>query len=315
MTFLPRFGRNGQSSWTVIQAGSSTLRFVRGDMEAPRKPRLLDFGEALAGSDKADLSRAAKTLRIPTGGRYALLLREPDYRIHLMDAPNVPPAELKSAMKWHLKEIIDFPVEEASYDILDLPADRRGADQPRSVYAVAARQTVLKSYVDQLDKARLPVTVIDVPEMAQRNIAALYEEENRAVALLHLGEEDGLLTVSAGGELYLARRLDISLTQIRSTEGDARNDLFSRILLQLQRTLDNFERQFSFVGISKLLLGPQPEDTGLFDYLSGNIGIRVEMVDLQAVIDIPKERDFDQQAQWRYLHLIGCSLRTEAQIA
>ena len=284
-------------------------------MADPRKPRLLDFGEAPVGGDKADFSRAAKELRIPIRGKYALLLAESDYRIHLMDAPNVPPAELKSAMKWHLKEIIDFPVEEASYDILDLPADRRGSDQPRSIYAVAAKREALKAQVERLDKARLPVKVIDIPEMAQRNIATLYEEENRAVALLHLGEQDGLLTVSAGGELYVARRLDISLTQIRSTEGDPRNELFSRILLQLQRTLDNFERQFSFVGIGKLFLGPQPEDTGLFEYLSANIGIRVEKIDLQSVIEVPKEREFDPQVQWRFLHLIGCSLRTEAQPA
>jgi MSHA biogenesis protein MshI len=215
-------------------------------------------------------------------------------------------------MKWRLKDIIDFPMDEAGFDILDLPADKRSTSH--NVYAIAAKRDVLKGYVDRFDKAGLSVSVIDIPETAQRNIAKLYEEENRAVALLYLDDADGLLTVSSGGELYLARRLDVSLDQIRRTEGDGRYDIFNRIMLELQRTLDNFERQFSFVVVGKLMLGPEPEETGLLDYLVGNLGIRVEAVDLRTVVDAPQGRELDERAQWRLFHLIGCSLRTEPSV-
>jgi MSHA biogenesis protein MshI len=314
MTFLSRFSASGPAAWTVVAAGSGQLRYVRGSAGKSGKPRVLAFGEAELKGEKRDLARAAKELRIPRAGPRATLLDEVDYRIHMVEAPSVPASELKAAMKWRLKEIIDFPVEEAGYDILDLPADRRGAAQAHNVYAIAAKKEVLKGYVERFDKAGLSLSVIDIPETAQRNIAALYEEEHRAVALLYLDDADGLLTVSSGGELYLARRLDISLDQIRKTEGDARYDLFNRILLELQRTLDNFERQFSFVVIGKLMLGPEPEDTGLLDYLVANLGIKVEPVELQAVIEMPKGHELDSRTQWRLFHLIGCSFRTESPV-
>ena len=310
MTFLKALGSKDQSSWTVIAADTAHLRFASGGGSISGKPRLLGFGEAAAVTQ--DLSKLAKELRIPRSGQRAMLLAESDYRIHLVDAPNVAPAELKAAMKWRLKEIIDYPVDEATYDVLDLPGDRRGGTETHSVYAIAAKRAVLKSYVERFDKVHLPVSVIDIPETAQRNIATLYEEENRGIALLYIGEADGLLTVSAGGELYLARRLDISVAQIAKLPAENRGDLFNRILLELQRTLDNFERQFSFVVIGKLLLGPEPENTGLADYLIANLGIRVESVDLQSVMDLPEGTAgtaLDAQAQWRYFHLIGCTLR------
>ena len=302
-----------QSAWTVISEAEGTLRFVHSEARDFAKPRVLAFGETATGLQH-DLARLVKGLRIPRAGARAMLLNEPDYRIHMVDAPSVPASELKSAMKWRLKEIIEFPVEEASYDVLDLPSDRRGSDQSRSVYAIAAKRALLKGYVERFDKAKLPITVMDIPETAQRNIAALYEEENRAVALLYLGEADALLTVSAGGDLYLARRLDISLAQVRKFEGEARSDLFYRVMLELQRTLDNFERQFTFLAIGKLLLAPQPEETGLLDYLVANLGIKVESLDLRTVLDMPNGEEMDAQAQWRYFHLIGCSLRHEAPV-
>ncbi len=309
MAFSARF-RPTPSGLTVLATGGGRLRFVRGNATAPGRPKVLALGEAAADSDGATLARAARQLHIPRSGARAMLLNEPDYRIHMVEAPAVSSDELKLAMRWRLKDIIDFPVEEASYDILDLPGEHRGSDRARSVYAIAAKKALLKSYVRRFDEAGLPVSVIDIPETAQRNIAALYEEENRAIALLYLDEVDGLLTITSGGELCLARRLDISISHIRRTQGDERYDLFNRILVELQRTLDNFERQSSRVVVGKLMLGPEPEETGLLDYLSGNLGIKVESVDLRSVIDVPAGLNLDLQTQWRLFHLIGCSLRT-----
>ncbi len=310
MRLLSRFGA-AAPGLTVLAAGGGRLRFAQGSAALPGRPKLFAFGEAAAGGEKGSLTRAAKELRIPRSGGCAMLLNETDYRIHMVEAPAVSPEELKPAMKWRLKEIIDFPVEEASYDILDLPGEHRSSGRAHSLYAIAAKTALLKSYVERFDAAGLALSVIDIPETAQRNIAALYEEENRAVALLYLDEADGLLTVSSAGELCLARRLDISVTQIRRTGTDERFDLFNRILLELQRTLDNFERQSSFAVVGKLMLGPEPEDTGLLDYLAANLGIKVEPVDLKSIIDVPPGLALDLHTQWRLFHLIGCSLRSD----
>lgn len=268
------------------------------------------FGEAEFTGNGQGLARAVKELRISRAAQCAALLGTGDYQILLVEAPDVAAQELKSAMKWRLKDVIDYPVEEAGYDVLDLPVDRHGPAHGHSVYAVAAKKQVLKACVDRFDRAGVPINVIDIAETAQRNVASLYESDDRGVGWLYFDESGGLLTVSYGGELYLSRRLDISLTQLRESQGETRTDLFDRVLLELQRTLDNFERQFSFIVIGKVMVGPEPEDTGLVAHLIANLETKVEAVDLRAVIDAPGDRELDPAAQWRMFHLIGCSFRS-----
>lgn len=296
------------TGWTVLAADAKQLRYVRGS--AMGKPCVFAFGEAELTGDGQGLARAVKELRISRPAQCATLLGASDYQIHLVEAPEVAAQELKSAMKWRLKDVIDFPVEEAGYDILDLPADRHGPAHNHSVYAVAAKKQVLKACVERFDKVGIPISVIDIPETAQRNVAALYESDDRGVGWLYFDASGGLLTVTYGGELYLSRRLDISLTQLRESQGEARKDLFDRVLLELQRTLDNFERQFSFIVIDKVMVGPEPEDTGLVAHLIANLDTGVEAVDLRAVIDVSGDRVLDPDVQWRMFHLIGCSFRT-----
>jgi MSHA biogenesis protein MshI len=166
--------------------------------------------------------------------------------------------------------------------------------------------------VERFDKAGIPISVIDIPETAQRNIAALYETEDRGVGFLYFDESGGLLTVTCGGELYLARRLEITMTQLRESQGEARDELFNRVLLELQRTLDTFERQFSYIVLGKVMVGPEPEDTGLVAHLTANMDTKIEAVDLRAVVDKPGDQGFDPAVQWRMFHLIGCSFRTGA---
>ena len=307
-----KFARSTSAAgWTVFAADAKKLRYMQSSTTG--KPGVLAFGEAELAGD--GLAQALKALRISRPGQCAALLPAGDYQIHLVEAPEVAAQELKSAMKWRLKDVIDFPVEEAGYDILDLPPDPRGAALNHSVYAVAAKKQVLKACVDRFDKAGIPISVIDIPETAQRNVAALYESDDRGVGWLYFDESGGLLTVTYRGELYLARRLDITLTQLRQVQGEARSDLFDRALLELQRTLDNFERQFSFIVMGKVMVGPEPEDTGLVAHLIANLDTKVEAVDLRSVIDAPRDQPLDPGAQWRMFHLIGCSFRTAAPAA
>ena len=80
--------------------------------------------------------------------------------------------------------------------------------------------------------------------MGQRNIAALFEEPGRGLAMLAFDERGGLLTFTSGGELYMARQTDIGLSQLTGLAAGARDSVLDRLVLELQRSLDHFDRQF-----------------------------------------------------------------------
>lgn len=231
------------------------------------------------------------------------------YQLLSLEAPNVPAAEMKTAVGWRLKDMIDFPVAEATVDVADIPVNANGPAHNHHVFAVAARNPVIEAHQNLYAEAKVPLAAIDIGEMAQRNISALLEPEGRGLAMLSFDAGGGLLTVTFKGELYLARRMDVTLGQV---EGDpeGRQQYFDRIALEVQRSLDNFERQFQYVAVSKLVLAPTGSDS-LHNYLSSNLYLPVDMLDLDTVLDLDKVPDLrDAKAQNGFFLALGAALRT-----
>lgn len=235
-----------------------------------------------------------------------------EYQILSVDAPNVAPDELKTAVRWRLKDMLDFHIDDATIDVLDLPVDPNAAVRAQhSMFAIAARNSVIEARQKLFTAAKVELAVIDIPDMAQRNISALVEPPGRGVAMLSFGDDGGLLTVSWRGELYLARRIDLGLEQLLDEDVERRNASFDRVTLELQRSLDNFERQYSFISVAKLVLAPSPV-VGLDEYLSSNLYTPVDTLDLATLFDFGRAPELsDKLLQQRFLVPLGAALRHE----
>jgi MSHA biogenesis protein MshI len=261
------------------------------------------------GDELETLQAARKEFHLEKS-RCGVVLGKRQYQMQLLDAPAVAEAELKSAVRWRLKDFLDYPVETATIDVLSVPTDQSAPTRGRSVYAVAARNKDIEACMKLFSQARLNLDTIDIEETAQRNIATLFEVDHRAVALLSFGEDSGLLTFSARGELYLSRHIEISRSQLVQARPEAREQLFERIALELQRSLDHMDRQFSYVPVGRVLIAPLPDDIRLADYLKGNLSASVEPVSLAEVLDFqdaPQLRESDEQIK-RWVAL-GAALR------
>ena len=262
-----------------------------------------DYAQLLEKAGRELHAHAYRSITVLAGGEYQILS---------VDAPNVAPDELKTAVRWRLKDMLDFHVDDATIDVLDLPVDPDAAARAQhSMFAIAARNSVIETRQKLFTDAKVELAVIDIPEMAQRNISALVEPPGRGVAMLSFGEEGGLLTVSFRGELYLARRIDIALEQLLEPAHERRNASFDRVTLELQRSLDNFERQYSFISVARLVLAPSAI-VGLEDYLSSNLYTPVDMLDLASVFDFERAPELaDKALQQRFLVPLGAALRRE----
>ena len=265
-----------------------------------------------AGDEVETLQRLRRELHLDRFS-CATLLPARQYQMQLIDAPNVPEAEMKSALRWRLKDVLGYPVESATVDIMAIPTAQAAAGRGRSVYAVSARNQDIESRMRMFAQARIALRVIEVAEMAQRNLAILFESDRRALAMLSFSEEGGLLTFTARGELYLSRRIEISLEQLIGVRAEMRDQLFERIALELQRSLDHFDRQFSNIPLARLLLAPLPDELGLSAYLAANLSAPVEAVNLGDVLDfheVPELREpAEQMMRWQTL---GTALRVES---
>jgi MSHA biogenesis protein MshI len=165
------------------------------------------------GGDAATLNRLRRELKLDQC-RCTTLLKSGEYQMMQVEAPGVLPGELKNAVRWRIKDMIDFPVDEATVDAVLIPGEEGGAGRTAQALAVAARNQVIAATIKPFNDADIPLEVIDVPEFAQRNIAKCFEAEGRGVAALSLDDRGGLLTFTSGGELYQHRRIDVTLSSL-----------------------------------------------------------------------------------------------------
>lgn len=277
------------------QDGVAALR-LEGDA---RRPRLAAFVNIEATAADADLlERLAREADIQNTPLIALLGQDA-YQTVQVDAPNVPDDELASAIRWKVKDLINFHIDDAVLDHLPVPG--RGGQQP-SLYVVAAQSPAVRELAAPYHQADLPLAVIDIRETAQRNLSVRLAPEDYAVALLHFDGESGLLTFTFGDDLVYSRRIEG-----RGAGGDF---LFDRVAMEAQRSVDYFERQFSWLPLAKLYMAPMPESALLARKLGEYLPVGSEVLDLGRLFDFSgQDRLLDERIQNRAFHLLGAALR------
>ena len=301
-----------QSGWMALSFIPEGLCMAHVHPASDGKPVVTVCGvTADTGMNPQGLEKTAKEMHL-VHYHCITLLQPQEYQMLVVEAPNVPPPELKTAMRWRIKDLLDFHIDDATIDVLDIPPDQSGSARAHSMYAVAARNSAIERRVNLFDGAKIPLEVIDIPEMAQRNISARLEEAGRGLALISFSEDGGLLTVTYRGELYLARHLDIGWQQLTAGDDMAKQAYFDRIALELQRSLDNIERQFPFISISRLFIAYMPDAEGLRAYLMSNLSVSVSVLDLNDIFDfsrVPAVGALNNQV--RFFLTLGASLRRE----
>jgi MSHA biogenesis protein MshI len=243
--------------------------------------------------------------------RVTTVLEPGTYQLHVVEAPNVPEAEVKTAVRWKVKDLLEYPADAATVDVFPVPADRGG--RGRNVFAVTARDEHIAWCMKLFEDAKVPLESIDIPELAQRNVAALYEEPGRGLALLTFGEAGAMLTITSGGELYVSRSFDVSAVQLERSDGETQTALLDRVVLELQRSLDHFDRQFGGVPVARLLIAPFPGADRVRQFLADNLYVPVDILDLNDVLDLNEAPQLaSPEAQTRSLQIIGAALREES---
>ena len=235
---------------------------------------------------------------------------QPDeYQLLLVEAPDVDPSELRAAIKWRIKDLINFHLDDAVIDVFEVP-DQKRQTSGRLMYAVAARAPRVRDRVDGANDAGLALDVIDIPEMALRNVAGLLDGDVRGVASLFLGPNQGLIVITRQGTLYLARTVKVGEDQLAAASEDERPLLMESISLELQRSMDYYDSHFDQPGLGSVALMPTAvEMPYLLEHLQSSLDVPTQPVDLSELMDVDVDLDAGHQA--RALLAIGAALRRE----
>jgi len=198
----------------------------------------------------------------------------------------VPPAELRAAVRWRIKDAIDIRVDEAVIDVFDVPAPSRGT-QGRMMYAVAARRSAIERHAAVL-AAVGGLDVIDVPELCLRNLAAALPAAAGGVALLHLGDSSATVVLAQGRTFYFARQMELQSAAGQAAGGAGAVPDVTSIVLELQRSLDYYERHFDQPPITRVAIAPAGQRAEVLAVkLAQETGFEVAVLDLNALLHCP----------------------------
>lgn len=294
--------RKQQTGYLAIQAGADFISHVEINWQNGR-PKLASYVSREEEGDNAKSWSGYAHSPVPVG----VVLSAGEYQLLPLDAPLVPPAELKMAVRWRIKDQIDFPIDDATVDVVRL--ESAAAEESVKLLAVVANNKVLKKYVELAERAKLTLAAIDIPELAQRNISAMLETPGQVLALLSFTPQGGLLTVTRNGELCFYRRLEFNAREMRGADEYHKAAMLDRVGLELQRSFDHIERQHADWHMDKIILAPVPAMSGLVAYLQEQLYLPVETTDVSTLFssDLPVTPD-NLTACW---FALGGALRRE----
>lgn len=259
------------------------------------------FVECAEAEQAARLAESVKNLGL-AGQEAVVVLHPANYQFLLLDRPEVPDEELREALQWRLKDLIDDDPEQVVFDVLTLPDDAyRG--RAKMAYLVVVNKALVLDLRHKLREAGLKLRYVDITEMAFRNLGLLAAAPGVNAALLRLRSTEGLITVQQGEDLYMVRRVELGLNAL--AQG------YDNMLLEVQRSLDYYESQIGKGAVGRLLLLPSKRASEpVLDALKIGLAARIDRLDLPALF--AQAPELDERTQAYCLAAVGGALRQEA---
>ncbi len=281
--------------------------------------RLVRCGVELRGADTPQaFARRVRALGLGAGHVTALLSLH-ECQLLQIEAPVVPPEELKAAARWKIKDLVDVHLDDLTLDVM-VAGDGRTRSQ-RHLFVAAAHSSAIRDVGQWCRAAGLALSVIDIRETAQRNLQSAISltkdrPDSASAALMRHGDQC-LLTICAKGELFYTRRLSwdaltfpgdagtVGATPARAAQqrpaeelammdivdygadaqpGTSANSVETpRLVIELQRSLDLWERSWPDLPLERLLIHADAESDSLAARLRESIGLPIEVLQPEQV--------------------------------
>lgn len=191
---------------------NQTLNYVLARQQTDGSYKVLTLGSQVQGADTLDTFAGTLQAKGLKGLDANFMLCTDQYQFLQIDTPAVPPEELRSAARYHVRDMLQTHVDDVTLDVIRVGDSNQPAN-PHS-FVVAAPNALLRDHMALADAMDWRVSVIDVQEMAQRNLQSAVaraqgQPERANAALVLLPGQQALLTICANDELFYTRRIDM----------------------------------------------------------------------------------------------------------
>jgi len=308
--FKKRRGTEGLRAAVAVSDHEIAVALVRKvDGQRPKVLRIM-VEEAPLGFADPVLKKIISEFdlrRVPVSA----VINASDYQIAQVQAPDVPRAELRAAARYSMRDTFDFPIDQATLDVFDLP-EQNSSGNKRMCFAVATRGDAIEKMTSTFERQFRRFDVIDIPELCQRNLASLLPQDAKGVAFLLIRDDFAQLVLTRRGMLYVTRRFDFGVRG--ELNGDAEAEAHELPLdpqmlsLELQRSLDYYESHFDETAIGDLFIAPAGSRANMLAAeLGASTGLRISMFNIHDLVDVSFSAEIPDG--WLPCMAIGAAMR------
>ncbi len=284
MGFLPAIKKQKTGQYDAVLVNDGHVSFARLNATGDKATLVAADYQDTGDDPHAALHSLIKHHHVKDNA-CATVLDVGDYQLLMVETPNVPQDELRAAVRWQIKDLIDFHIDDAVVDVFDAPqSPSRGQQQ---LYVVVTRQDHIQKLSAQLVEAGADLSVIDIPELVLRNLASLIPETSQGVALIYLGRHSGVIALCRDNILYLARTIELGYETLQESIANGQEYQLDNLALEIQRSLDYYDRYFQQAPITQLILLPPPVSLpGFHKAMQNNLGLESRTFPLRETLHI-----------------------------
>lgn len=165
-----------------------------------------------------------------------IVLSPEDYQIFLIESMPVQQSEFDEALQWRIKSLLSYPVEDAAIDHFQLP-NKKAATETKMIAAVVSKNHAIKKVSSLVTDSGLNLSSITIPELALRNLAAQYENDEKSTAVIYFYEHIAILNITRQKTLYFTRHLNLMVNADGSIN-------YQELSLDILRYFDYFQSQW-----------------------------------------------------------------------
>jgi MSHA biogenesis protein MshI len=216
-----------------------------------------------------------------------------DYKVTLLDAPPVAEAELIPSVRWMLKDVINYPLDEACVDVFHIPMPR-ARDNMKLVYAVVAPLKNMLAVEHFIRNSGLNLCSLGIPELALRNALWFFGEITRGGLLIYLHKNLGKLIIIDDKAIHMVRNIDL------------RDNAAETLILEIQRYLDYSTTLFRQNLCTQFLMTPNSLSIEIASQIK--TALDTETVEIPFVKFFPNGSNTPKEQQAPLLVALGAAL-------
>jgi MSHA biogenesis protein MshI len=171
-------------------------------------------------------------------GQCHLVLASSQTQIVLVDKPNIPESELNAALKWQIKDLVNFSPEDMVLDYFDGPTQSGGSEK---IHVVCASKKELLTLIESLNYDGLTLKSIITEEFAFANLLPV--QNDACLMVCQQPNEEIILLIVKQGKIFFSRRLRGFAQIATKTAEELSFGIVDNLNLEIQRSTDYFERQ------------------------------------------------------------------------